>query len=329
MKAVIPVAGAGTKLRPYTYTQPKPLIPVAGKPILAHIVENILRTPIRDFIFVVGYMAEKIKEYIEAEYKGRFNYRFVYQEPRLGTAHALWLCKELFGDEEILISFGDVIVDADVNDVAAAPHTTVAVHAVDDPHRFGVVSLGADGTVESLVEKSMIPKSNLAMVGLYKIKETDVFIESLDEVMNREKKDGEYHLTDVLALMREKGVKIYCRAVKNWFDCGDKERLLQANRTLLTRMPPKPLPVFPYVILIPPVHVGEGCSIDHAIVGPYVAVADHAHISRCIIQDSILGSYSRLETVILSGSIVGNDAVMIGKQRSVNVADNMSIDFGA
>ena len=328
MKAVIPVAGAGTKLRPYTYTQPKPLIPVAGRPILAHIVENILQTPVRDFVFVVGYMAEKIKDFIDSEYKGRFDYTFVYQEPRLGTAHALSLCKPHFEGQELLIAFGDAIIDADINDVAAAPHTTVAVHVVDDPHRFGVVSLGADGTVESLVEKSMIPKSNLAMVGLYKIKETDVFVDALDAVMAQEN-EGEYHLTDVLGEMRRRGVKIVTAPVKNWFDCGDKERLLQANRTLLTRAAAKPFPVFPHVILIPPVHLGEGCTIDHAIIGPYVAIADHAHISRCIVQDSILGSYSRLETVILSGSIVGNDAVMIGKQRSVNVADNMSIDFGA
>jgi glucose-1-phosphate thymidylyltransferase len=328
MKAVIPVAGAGTMLRPHTYTQPKPLIPVAGKPILAHIVENILRTPIREFIFVVGYMAEKMKDFVESHYKGRFDYRFIHQEPRLGTAHALSLCKPLFDGDELLIAFGDTIIDADHNELIKSAHTTVAVHVVDDPHRFGVVGLAADGSVESLVEKSMIPKSNLALVGLYKIKEIDLFAEALETVMAREQ-EGEYHLTDVLSEMLARGVKIVTVPVKNWFDCGDKERLLQANRTLLSRAPAGRTGHYPNAIIIPPVHIGEGCSIDHAIVGPFVAVADNARISRCIVQDSILGSYSRLETVILSGSILGNDAVMIGKQRSVNVADNTSIDFGA
>ena len=157
MKAIIPVAGVGTRLRPLTYTQPKPLIPVAGKPIISFIVDQLVEIGIRDFIFVIGYLGEKIKNYVENRYPD-LNKVFVNQEERLGSAHAIWTAREAFSDaNEVMIFFGDVIIDADFKKVMDYPTSCLGVKRVDDPREFGVVEYDRDQTVKKVVEKPQNP----------------------------------------------------------------------------------------------------------------------------------------------------------------------------
>jgi glucose-1-phosphate thymidylyltransferase len=166
MKAIIPVAGAGTKLRPHTYTQPKALIPLAGKTVLSIIIDQCHEAGINDFIFIVGYLGEKIQDYVKARYP-KLTCHFVYQNERYGTGHAIDLAKEIVGDDEIFIVLGDTIAEYDLAEVLKSPYSMLGVKKVDDPRNFGVAEIEETGFISRVVEKPAIPKSNMALVGLY------------------------------------------------------------------------------------------------------------------------------------------------------------------
>ncbi len=332
IKAVIPVAGVGTTLRPHTHTQPKPLIPVAGKPILGHIIENLLSVGIKDFVFVIGYLGEKIEDFVRAKYEGKINMEFVLQSPREGTGHAIWVARNAFMDaEEILIVLGDTIFDVDLKSVLMAPCSTVGVQVVDDPRKFGVAMLDENGFVTSVVEKPRIPRSNLALVGIYRIKEVNALVDALQSLIsNKQRGDrNEYHLTDAIMKMIASGMRLRTHMVDNWFDCGQKESLLQTNRILLERIQNLPDYAFPNCVILHPVHISENCTIEGSIIGPNVAVAENAVIRNSIVRNSILGAYSQLDSIVLDGSIIGNDASLRGKSNSVNIGDNTEIDFNS
>ncbi|MCB0838006.1 MAG: NTP transferase domain-containing protein [Bacteroidetes bacterium] len=329
MKAVIPVAGVGTKLRPHTHTQPKPLIPVAGKPILGHIIDNLISAGIRKQVFIIGYLKEKIKDYVESEYKGKIEMEFVVQEPRKGLAHALWVSKPNIQEcEEILVILGDTIFGDDTKKIVDLDGAVLAVHQVDDPREFGIARLDKEDFVKKLTEKPSIPTSNLALVGLYKITPVSLLIEVLDEMMNGKiTEDSEYSLTDALMKMIRKGTKFRTYRVENWFDCGRKQSLLMTNRILLERGNFKRENRYKNSVIIPPVFIAKGCQINNSIIGPYTAIAENAKIENSIVKNSILGAYSRLDSIILNKSVVGNDTTLKGKANSINIGDNTEIDF--
>ena len=329
MKAIIPVAGIGTQLRPHTHTQPKPLIPVAGKPILGHIIDNLIEAGVRKQVFIVGYLKEKLRHYVESTYAGQIEMEFVVQEPRKGLAHALWTAREIIAQEdEILVLLGDTIFGDDTQVVLATEGSTLAVHRVDDPREFGIVLLDEEQYVARLVEKPEIPTSNLALVGMYKITEVGMLVDILNGMMGEVLDEGkEFSLTEALMQMIQRGVRFQSHQVKNWFDCGRKQSLLHTNRVLLGRISEEPEQRYHHSVIIPPVHIAEGCDIRHSIVGPYVAIGENAKIYNSIVKDSILGSYSRLDSIILGGSVVGNDASLRGRANNINIGDNTEIDF--
>ncbi|MEY3113974.1 MAG: hypothetical protein RL423_153, partial [Bacteroidota bacterium] len=235
MKAIIPVAGAGAKLRPHTYTQPKALIPIAGKTILSFIVDQLKAEGITEFIFVVGYLGEKIQDYVEQTYPNLTTH-FVHQNDRQGTAHAIQLAQDIVGGDEVFIALGDTICEYDIKEVLESPTSMLGVQKVDDPRQFGVAEMNEDGMIEHVVEKPSIPKSNHALVGLYKIKESTILFECFQQLVNDNiKSNGEYNLTDALDCMIKKGVTFKSFKVKNWFDCGKKETLLETNAMLLKK----------------------------------------------------------------------------------------------
>lgn len=330
MKAIIPVAGVGTRLRPHTYTQPKPLIPVAGKTIISFIIDQLVEVGINDFVFVIGYLGEKIKLFVETEYPN-INMEFVHQNSREGSAHAIWVARDTIKDaDEIFIFFGDTIVDVDLNKFLAEPTSCVGIKKVDDPREFGVVQIGADDMIKKVVEKPNIPKSNMAMVGLYKIKEVATFIEVIGEnIKEKRQTHGEYQLTDGLMGMIERGVNISAVGVNNWFDCGKKEVLLETNAMLLDKenYASSNLPPFDNTIIIHPVSIGSNCNITNSIIGPHVTIGNNVRIDYSIIKESIIGSYSAIEEVVLQNSLVGSDAAIKGLSQSLNIGDNTEIDF--
>ena len=329
MKAVIPVAGIGSNLRPHTHTQPKPLIPVAGKPILGHIIDNLLAAGIKQQVFIVGYLKEKIEAFVRDQYGDRIEMEFVVQEPRRGLAHAIWTAREALAPaSEVLIVLGDTIFGDDTGKTLAMEGSVLAVHQVDDPREFGIAMLDEQMRVKRVIEKPQIPTSNLALVGMYKICEVDLLLQVLNAMMEEERPAGtEYLLTDALMQMIRQGVRFRTHTVNNWFDCGRKQSLLETNRILLGRQKQEVQGRYPGSVIIPPVYIAEGCTITSSIIGPYVAIGEHAAITNSIVRNSILGAYTELDYIILNNSVIGNDTMLRGKSNSINIGDNAEIDF--
>ncbi|MDX2306376.1 MAG: sugar phosphate nucleotidyltransferase [Microscillaceae bacterium] len=330
MKVIIPVAGIGSKLRPHTHTQPKTLLPIAGKPMLSHIVDSLIDGGLRDFVFVLGYLGDKIEDFITTRYK-EINAEFVTQEPREGSAHAIWVCREYIRHEkEILIVLGDTIASFNLKEMLASPYSVLGVLKVANPLQFGIAEMNNEGFIQKLIEKPRIPKSNLALVGIYKIINPMLLLDSIEYIIqNNIKINNEYYLTDALMKMIEEGEKMKTIQVDNWFDCGKKETLLEANAILLNinkhrQQIPENLEDS---IIIPPVSIGLNCKISHSIIGPNVAVGENTILKNTILSDSIIGAYSELKDVVLKHSIVGNDTSIRGLSQSLNIGDNTEISF--
>jgi len=334
VKAIIPVAGAGTKLRPLTYTQPKALIPIAGKTILSVIIDQLLDAGVTEFVFVIGYLGEKIQRYLAKHYPN-LKYTLVNQTDRKGTGHAIWLTRAAVDNDEVMIVLGDTICDYDVKKVISSSMSQIGVRKVDDPRGFGVAEMNDKDKVLKVVEKPLIPKSNMAMVGVYYIKETELMYRALDKHLNDRTADeeGEYHLTNALQFMIEQGINFQGFRVTNWFDCGKKENLLYTNAVLLKEQSEargESAASYHYdtSVIIPPVSIAEGCTISHSIIGPNVTIGEHTNIKASIIKDTIIGSFAELDEVVLHSSIIGSDAFVRGLSQSLNIGDNTEIDLG-
>lgn len=333
MKAIIPVAGIGSRLRPHTHTQPKALVPVAGKAILLHIVDMLVENDVKEFVFIVGYMGVKIRKFILSHYQhSELKIEFVVQEPREGIGHALYIARETYQDEQdVLIVLGDTIVQLDFKEFMKRGYSVLGVQKVNTPGHFGIAEINEEGHIKKLIEKPKIPKSNLALVGFYKISNPAALIEGLEYLFENDiKTQGEYQLTDALMHMVNQGNLMKTVPVENWFDCGKRQSLLDANAILLGRAyqaSPTQNLHFPNTIIIPPVSIGKNCKITNSILGPNVAVGDETVLTYSIIEDSIIGSYSELKNVMLEHSIIGNDTRLLGLSQRLNIGDNTEINF--
>jgi glucose-1-phosphate thymidylyltransferase len=330
MKAIIPVAGAGTKLRPHTYTQPKALIPLAGKTILSIIIDQLVSAGVNEFILVVGYLGDKIQDYAKANYPN-LNITIIQQNERRGLGHAVFLCKELVDNDEIVIVLGDTICEYNIEEFLAIDGCALGVKRVDDPRDFGVAETDEEHNVTRLIEKPQIPKSNNALVGIYKVSETKLLFECLQAFVDAGSGGfEELNLTSALDCMVSKGTKFKAFKVSNWFDCGKKDTLLESNSTLLKKWGGKISEdhVFENTIIIPPVSIAAGCAIKNAIIGPNVSIGEKSIIQYSIVKESIVGSFTKLYDVVLHDSLIGCDTEIKGETRTLNIGDNTEIDLG-
>ncbi len=330
MKAIIPVAGAGTKLRPHTYTQPKALIPLAGKTVLSIIVDQLCEAGIKEFIFIVGYLGEKIQDYVKVKYPN-IEAHYVYQTDRQGIGHAIKLTKNIIAGDEVFVVLGDTIAEYDIHEVMASPYSMLGTKKVDDPREFGVAEINDEGFITHVVEKPQIPKSNKALVGIYKIKESTQMFQCLENNMRQGlRSHGEYSITDALDCMIRAGVQFQAFKVENWFDCGKKDTLLESNATLLKKFGGTIADnrVFENTVIIQPVSIAQGCDIKNSIIGPNVAIGENTNVSYSIIKNSIIGAYSNLFDIVLESSLIGSDTAITGESRSLNIGDNTSINLG-
>ncbi|MEY3058739.1 MAG: hypothetical protein RL000_91 [Bacteroidota bacterium] len=330
MKAIIPVAGAGTKLRPHTYTQPKALIPLAGKTILSIIIDQLAEAGVKDFILVVGYLGDKIMDYAKTKYP-HLNITIIYQNERKGLGHAIYLCKDIVGDDEVIIALGDTICEYNVASLMESPGSVLCVKKVDDPRDFGVAETDESFIVTKLVEKPQIPRTNNALVGIYKIVETSLMFKCIEQLMDKTiAEEGEMGLTPALDCMVNGGAVFTTMKVANWFDCGKKETLLESNATLLKKWGGEIAnqDTFLNTIIIPPVSIAPNCEIQNAIIGPNVTIGEKSVISYSVVKESIVGSFTKLYDVVLHDSLIGSDTVIKGETRTLNIGDNTEIDLG-
>ena len=259
MKAIIPVAGAGTKLRPHSYTQPKALIPLAGKTVLSIIIEQLREAGINEFVFIVGYLGDKIKDHVKAKFPD-LTAHYVHQVDRQGVGHAIELTRSIVNNDEVFVVLGDTICEYDVREVVNSPYSMIGVRKVDDPRDFGVAEIDENGIIDHVVEKPQIPKSNMAMVGIYKIKESEQLFQCLkNNILQGLRSHGEYNLTDALDCMIHMGARFKAFKVENWFDCGRKETMLESNATLLKKFGPQigKEDKFENTVIVHPVSIGK------------------------------------------------------------------------
>ena len=319
MWAVIPVAGSGKRLRPHTYTRPKPLLHVAGQPIMGHILDQLRRLGVSKIVLVVGYMGELIVDYV----RGRHDFEVVESVPQpeqLGLGHATLLTRAVVGDDPMMIVYGDTIFECDLSAVLERNEdATIGVKKVGDPSRFGVVVEQA-GKVIKLVEKPETFVSDLAIVGVNMIARSDLLFDCLQEMVDSDLRTrGEYQLTDGFQRMVEGGANLGCFSVDHWFDCGTQEALLDTNRHMLQGC--VTTDISGETVILPPVHIESTAEITGSVIGPYVSVGAGSKVISAIIRNSILGEQATVRDIVLENSIVGFQAAVVGSASSLNVGD--------
>lgn len=296
MRAIIPVAGLGKRLQPHTHSLPKVLLNVGGKPIIAHIIEKLLEEGVTKATFVIGYLGDKVINYVTKTYP-ELKSDFVKQDEMLGLGHAIHVAAPTFDDDEIFIILGDTIFDVNLSKVFTNKETSLGTKIVEDPRRFGVAVV-ENGHISKLVEKPKTPVSNLALVGLYYISNPALLKTCLNELFEKEiKTSGEYQLTDALQLMIEKGEKITVFPVEGWYDCGKPETLLSTNRYLLSKNGSSKK--YENVVINPPVYIAESAVVKNSVIGPNATISENCEVEDCIIKNSIIGADSVVKRSLL------------------------------
>lgn len=318
MKVIVPVAGIGSRLRPHTYTQPKALLHVAGRPIIDHILEPIVRLDPEEVIFVIGFMGEQVEVHVRKNF--RFPCRFVSQDKLLGLGYAVNLALESISGGPLLIVLGDTIVDADLRSFVSAGKYALGLRQVDDPKRFGIAEV-KDGRIIRLEEKPENPKSNMAVIGLYYFEDAALLKSLLAEhVRSGKTTRGEIQFTDALEQMIRHGVSFTPFEVREWYDCGKVETMLSTNRHLLGKVPSSSAPVGCEVI--PPAFIAPEAKVVRSKIGPYVSISDHAVITDCQITNSIIGEGAVVERAVIADSLVGRGVTVRDKTGVLNIAQS-------
>ena len=331
MKIVIPMAGFGTRLRPHTWSKPKPLVSVGGKPSLGHVLDMLSELPeIDEVVFIVGYLGDQIKEYVADSYP-ELNTRYVVQDEMLGQSHAIWLARDGLSGP-ILIVFVDTLVEYDFSNLASeTAESMIWVKEVEDPRRFGVVEVDEDGFVQRLTEKPDDMDNNLAVVGVYYFRHAERLITAIESQMEQgDQLAGEFYLADAFNVMLADGLKMRAETVDIWVDCGKPETLLETNRYLLDhgRDNTEVASQRDEAVVIPPVFIDPSAVIEHAVIGPYAAIGPDCVIRRAMIQDSIIEAGAEIEQTMLSGSLIGKGARVVGKHRVLNISDTSQVELG-
>lgn len=330
MKIVIPMAGYGTRLRPHTWSKPKPMVSVAGKPVLGHVLDTFSRLPgIDEVIFIVGYLGQQVESYVSRTYP-HLSARYIEQRDLLGQSHAIWLARDHLQGPMLMV-FVDTLIEADFTTLPQESSEAVAwVKAVPDPRRFGVAELGEGGLVRRLVEKPQDITNNLAVVGVYYFAHSLRLIEAIESQMRRQLQlKGEYFLADAINILLERGLKMRVRPVEVWQDCGKPETLLETNRYLLDHGRDNSADASRWegIVVVPPVYIDPTAEVEESVIGPHVSIGPACVVRRSLIRDSIVDAGSVIADTSLSASLIGREARVIGRDRSLNVGDSSEIGF--
>jgi glucose-1-phosphate thymidylyltransferase len=325
VQVLIPLAGKGTRLRPHTHTVPKPLLKVAGKPVLDHVLEDLLEAlPVEEFLFITGHL----KEQVEAHVRHRYDVpaRFIEQKVQDGTAGAVRLAGPYLRGP-VLIAFVDTLFEADLRAIERYPEAAGVIWAkeVDDPQRFGVVVTDADGYMVRIVEKPDEPVSRLANIGLYYVRDTALLLEGIEHTLRQPPRKGEYYLTDAFQYMIDRGARIKTLEVEGWYDCGTPEALLETNRVLLERGYAR-RPSGADVEVRDPVRVEPGAEVRGSVLGPNVSIHAGARVVDSRLRDCIVDEGAVVEGCDLAGSLVGAHVVLRGVRGRALAGDHTVVE---
>ncbi len=328
MNLIIPMAGMGKRMRPHTLTVPKPLVPVAGKPIVHWLIEDIAKVcgeTIEEVGFVIGdFGAEVEAQLLEIAAGIGAKGKFFYQEEALGTAHAILCAKEcLKGD--VIVAFADTLFKADF-DLDKNADGVIWVHEVSNPSSFGVVKLDAGNVITDFIEKPTEFVSPYAIIGIYYFKSGENLNSELQYLIdNNIREKGEYQLTNALENMKNKHMQFVAGAVDEWWDCGNKDATVYTNqRLLITKSDLFRFDSARYnggTNIIAPCFIGKNVKIEGSHIGPYVSIGDDTVLINCHIENSIIQSHSELKNIDCKNSMIGNHVVLDGKGLELSIGD--------
>ena len=329
MKIIVPMAGIGKRMRPHTLTIPKPLLPIAGKPIVQRLVEDIAQVckePIEEIAFIIGDFGEEVEKHLleVADNLGAKG-RICKQDEALGTAHAI-LCAEEVLDGKCVIAFADTLFRADFT-LDDSKDGIIWVQKVEDPKAFGVVKTDADGVITDFVEKPQEFVSDLAIIGIYYFKDGQYLKKHLQYLIDNDIKDkGEFQLTNALENMKNEGTRFSPGTVKEWLDCGNKDATVYTNQRVLEFLKAENNLVDASVKdisskIIPPCYIGKNVILKKSIVGPHVSIGDNTTIENAVIENSIIQQDSLVSNKVVKDSMIGNHAVIRGNAEVLSVGD--------
>jgi glucose-1-phosphate thymidylyltransferase len=328
MKIIIPMAGMGKRMRPHTLTVPKPLIHIAGKPIVQRLVEGIAamcKEKIDEIAFVIGDFGKEIEtQLLEIARATGAKGKIYYQENPLGTAHAI-LCAADSLNDKIVVAFSDTLFFADFI-IDETKDSIVWVHKVENPGSFGVVKTDKNGVITQIVEKPTTFVSDLAIIGIYYFKDGLNLKKELQSLIdNKIQKNGEFQLTDALENMMKKGSGLFVGKVNEWLDCGNKDATVYTNQRILEFSKKQQLKAssakIENSIIIEPCFLGENVKITNSIIGPHVSVGENTVIDYSVITNSIVQSNTKISCVNLDNSMIGNYVEYFGSKKEVSIGD--------
>ncbi|HEY3251854.1 MAG TPA: sugar phosphate nucleotidyltransferase [Ignavibacteria bacterium] len=332
MKALIPVAGIGTRLQPLTNKIPKVLINVAGKPMLFHLIDELVKSDkIDTIILVIGYLGGQIIEAVNKQYgNNKVKFEYVEQKEMLGLGHAVYHGKGLVIDEELLIVLGDTIFEFDLDSVLSSEYSAIGYKDVEDIRRFGIVE-SENGFITRMIEKPSpeMTKSKSAMAGIYFVKNGEKLFKAIKYLMdNNIRTKNEFQLTDALQKLVNDGEKMVPFEIQNWFDCGKPETLISTNAYLLKRdFSEHTLNNIPSSKIFSPVFIGKNCNIEDSVIGPGVTITDNAVIKNSKILNSLIYEGVHVIDAELDDAIVGPGEIITGLHRKIVKADSVTVKF--
>jgi glucose-1-phosphate thymidylyltransferase len=320
---ILPVAGLGTRLRPQTWSKPKPLVSVAGKPMLEHVLDRVLPVNPGKIVFITGFLGDQIEAWARETYPD-LELVFVEQPEMLGQTDAIIRTRE-FCHDDALILFPDALFEAEFGDLADLDVDGVAfTKIVEDPSAYGI-AVSEGEYVTKLIEKPSNPVSHEAVIGIYYFRQVADLYTAIEEQFRRQlKTKGEYFIADAIQLMIDAGKRFVTREIDIWEDAGNAEALLQTNRYLLTAAPPSPAQR-PGSVIIPPSFVDRTATVESAIIGPYASIGAGAVVRDAVVRDSVIENDATVEGVILDGSVIGRKASIAGRPAHVNVGDTSKV----
>jgi glucose-1-phosphate thymidylyltransferase len=333
MKLIIPMAGMGKRMRPHTLTVPKPLIHLAGKPIVQRLVEDIAAVvdeKIDEIAFVVGRFGGEVEENLLsiADSLGAKG-KICYQDLPLGTAHAI-LCAEETLTGKVIVAFADTLFKADFK-FDQENDGIIWVQKIQDPSAFGVVKVNAENVITDFVEKPKEFVSDLAIIGIYFFKDGDNLKKELQYLIdNNVQEKGEYQLTNALENMKSKGIKFSPGQISEWLDCGNKDATVYTNQRILefkskSEKLVNDSAVIENSVIVPPCYIGAGVKIINSVVGPYASVGVKTVIKNSIVSNSIIQAHTKISNSNLTNSMVGNNAELEGRILDLSIGDFNSI----